>query len=390
MKDGLLASDPNWQVWTDWYDAWLAGAPVYPGLDAATQEDLEVAICLIPDADWQRGPAHVNAMIKAMIDAAYAKAGASPPLSPEEPEVPPQQASAIVPVWEDGRLVQSRAAPEFDVAPHILMASLDALRGDIETFVGDIERFVAMREAAGQPPQFDTTPVGYLRGLGEMIPPEPPPLDLLFRIFHAEAALAAFRPTVKAEWPELFAARFVALIEQFKRTANLSPDWRALNGSLLRPSKAAIAMLPEFAEEFFTLGETPEVAEIIDRSLFDRLRLLLRPLADFLRKERPDPLAADKEALAHDVIEGMNNIVKRLVEAALELDDGPMGKVAKRTGRQILEGLRVQLPKSGKKLGAALARIIIWSPLLGAGALFADYFGWFAPIWKLVSPFLKP
>ena len=223
-----------------------------------------------------------------------------------------------------------------------------------------------------------------------MIPPEPPPLDLLFRIFHAEAALAAFRPTVKAEWPELFAARFVALIEQFKRTANLSPDWRALTNNPLRPSKAAIAMLPELAEEFFTLGESPEVDAIIDRSLFDRLRLLVQPLADFLRQERPDPLAADKEALAHDVIEGMNNIVKRLMEAALELADGPVGKTVKRTGRQFLEGLRVQLPKSGKKLGAAIGKIIVWSPLLGAGKLFADYFGWFEPIWKLLSPFLKP
>ena len=67
----LLAREgEDWRVWTDWYDAWLTGAPWLPQLSARAREELEVAICLIPDADWKKGPAHVNGIIQRMVDEA--------------------------------------------------------------------------------------------------------------------------------------------------------------------------------------------------------------------------------------------------------------------------------------------------------------------------------
>ncbi|MEM8790148.1 MAG: hypothetical protein AAGE80_00920 [Pseudomonadota bacterium] len=55
-----LPEGENWDVWTDWYEARLRGAPA--------NMELEKARVLIPDEDWKQGPAHVNAIIKRLIE----------------------------------------------------------------------------------------------------------------------------------------------------------------------------------------------------------------------------------------------------------------------------------------------------------------------------------
>ncbi|MEM7176229.1 MAG: hypothetical protein AAF503_00870 [Pseudomonadota bacterium] len=54
-----LPPDQDWDVWTTWYEARLAGTPA--------NMELEKARVLIPDEDWEQGPAHVNAIIKRLI-----------------------------------------------------------------------------------------------------------------------------------------------------------------------------------------------------------------------------------------------------------------------------------------------------------------------------------
>ncbi len=57
----LLAADEGWEVWTGWYDARLRGDPVNP--------ELEAARVLTPtEEDWEKGPAHVNAIIAGLIE----------------------------------------------------------------------------------------------------------------------------------------------------------------------------------------------------------------------------------------------------------------------------------------------------------------------------------
>lgn len=59
----------DWEVWTEWYDARLRGRPTHPELSAAANERIEVARVLeIEEEDWEQGPAHVNAKIKAIIE----------------------------------------------------------------------------------------------------------------------------------------------------------------------------------------------------------------------------------------------------------------------------------------------------------------------------------
>jgi hypothetical protein len=66
LKAGLREQD-RWGFWIAWYEAVLAGHPLWPELDAKTREDLDLRICLIDDDVWAEGPAVVNAKIEQMI-----------------------------------------------------------------------------------------------------------------------------------------------------------------------------------------------------------------------------------------------------------------------------------------------------------------------------------
>src|SRR6202035_721998 len=62
LKAALLAADEGWKVWTDWYEARLAGDAGHP-----PNEALEIARATIPDEIWRLGPAVVNVEIKRLI-----------------------------------------------------------------------------------------------------------------------------------------------------------------------------------------------------------------------------------------------------------------------------------------------------------------------------------
>jgi hypothetical protein len=63
LRVALLAANEGWEVWTDWYEARLAGDTSHP-----PNETLEIARATIADEIWEKGPAAVNAEIKRLID----------------------------------------------------------------------------------------------------------------------------------------------------------------------------------------------------------------------------------------------------------------------------------------------------------------------------------
>jgi hypothetical protein len=87
LRDWLLATGQDWDVWTDWYEARLRG-------DASNQA-LEIARVTILDYIWDEDPAIVNSEIKRLI-AGYEK---HPPEQaakrPAIPEIPPQRPAAL-------------------------------------------------------------------------------------------------------------------------------------------------------------------------------------------------------------------------------------------------------------------------------------------------------
>ncbi|SCA57659.1 hypothetical protein MTBPR1_60172 [Candidatus Terasakiella magnetica] len=64
LKQAVLALDENWQVWTQWYEDRLIGGPKPNG--RPVYYPLEKERVLIPDEDWEKGPAHINGLIAEM------------------------------------------------------------------------------------------------------------------------------------------------------------------------------------------------------------------------------------------------------------------------------------------------------------------------------------
>jgi hypothetical protein len=65
------AGETGWQFWIDWYEAQLTGAD--------QNWEMLKEIVLIPDADWQKGAAHVNGLIEEIVE--RYQGDASPTLS---------------------------------------------------------------------------------------------------------------------------------------------------------------------------------------------------------------------------------------------------------------------------------------------------------------------
>jgi hypothetical protein len=62
LRAALLATPEGWEVWTNWYEARLAGDADHP-----PNEALEIARATITDKIWNQGSAAVNAEIKRLI-----------------------------------------------------------------------------------------------------------------------------------------------------------------------------------------------------------------------------------------------------------------------------------------------------------------------------------
>ena len=60
LMSELLALNEGWEVWTTWYDAVLQGKPTPGG------EELDIfRVLLNEESDWEKGPKHVNGLIRA-------------------------------------------------------------------------------------------------------------------------------------------------------------------------------------------------------------------------------------------------------------------------------------------------------------------------------------
>ncbi|MEM7188900.1 MAG: hypothetical protein AAF439_04745 [Pseudomonadota bacterium] len=84
MKSYLLSLDQDWEVWTDWYDARLAGGWQQPHSAA-----LEQAITEIDDALWKGEPAMLNAEIARLGDLHRSGQGDASATGPTDAPDPP-------------------------------------------------------------------------------------------------------------------------------------------------------------------------------------------------------------------------------------------------------------------------------------------------------------
>ncbi|MGD0763882.1 MAG: hypothetical protein ABR929_11985 [Roseiarcus sp.] len=383
----------SWQFWLDWYEAILNGRSPWPALNDKQREDLTIAIALIDDKIWKQGPAVANAEVKRLIEQAHAKVE-RPPEQKEDatPRIPPSKPAAIEPTWRRGQLIAPREAIAADLSPEEFLAALRAARADCFELVRDVRAEVEEAERLGRTPNLDLRPANYLERAASRIGDAVPSAIELFRFGHAAEALRHGLKAVEETWPDFLAARYGLLVAQLDRAARQARAWRALlkNAADDAPPSEVVEAAPRYAVEFAEIlreaaaaaaGERPLIAAAIPDGL-DALAAIAGERAEIAGSATPE-IDAGAEALAVDLIDSIDNIVKKLAEAWLAAR-GPVGAVAKKTGVELVDGLSDELPKQSKKLGKLMARIAIWGPMVAGAGFLAEHFAWFAPIAKLL------
>ncbi len=328
MKAALDAEKQDWDVWTDWYEARLAGK--------RSNQRLEIARAMITDEIWKGGPAKVNAEIKELIKKH------KPPPRPKKksksspvPEVPPQRPAALEPVWSNGILVLPSTSAETDGDPEALASALKVLRQEIAELADD---------ADGEA-NIDKRPIAYLRRNAERIPDHAPTQDELFRLAHVKEFLEGYSKTVNEEWPDFLARRFCTLTLHFDRTVRQFPKWREFvrnaNKDRLTPEQAA--EVPNLAQKMVDALRDEDAREFIDPPIPAALEKLQAPLkADGENAVQAQLPAIRTEGLllAEDTVESINNILKEAVAAALADAKVPVAlSRAKVVGKKVAKGI---------------------------------------------------
>ena len=337
-------------MWTRWYEQRLAGAPLGLPLERAWLE--------LTNDDWNQGPAHANRRLKEIIDG-QGEAGGDELNLLEFPEVPSQRPAAIEPVWQDSVLTLPKSPTVALSDDATLKAALRALKDNGSCLVKDAE-------AAAHTSNFDQRTVAYLGQVAESIPDEVPPQHVLFGIAHEHEVLVGLQGVVGAEWPSVLAARYQSFVLQFDRTIRQFPKWQEFMRNAFGER-----ITPAQAEEVSTTADTvadvlasPEGREFIDRIIPERLQALVEwvrrvtasaaQIGEFVDKS--------KELLVQDLLESLNNVLKRIAEEVLPVvgayaDGARSGAVAQagefggKDGRRLVKWARRLL------LGVAAAGI---------------------------------
>jgi hypothetical protein len=172
-----------------------------------------------------------------------------------------------------------------------------------------------------------------------------------------------------------------------------SAAWRAFKRNAAEQSldEAQIRSAPSLAVEAASVLRQAEAPEFINPVLPGSLEELANALETSGDTSPPDVIDAGKELLAADVIESVNNTLKRIAEVALAAAavsrraggalSGVAGDYAKRFGGGFEKAARRQAPKDGEKAFKWLRRLAITGVAGGAGA------GAFAQLAQLIAKY---
>jgi hypothetical protein len=373
----LHLDSPDWKAWTDWYRNRLEGGP--------SNESLEIARVLTPREIWDKPPEDVNTYINRLTKE-YEE-----PFPETIPLVPPQRPAAIEPIWSANVLTLPTEPPLVDLNSTEISALLSSLRADLREFADDI----------ASEGNIDRRFPPFVRGLCERIPETVPPQHELFSIAHAEEIFIRFGATVDNEWPDLLAARYHALALQFDRAMRQFPTWRnfkhnAARQSLTLEQAATIAPLATAAASAFrSEGAEEFIDPVIPRAL-ERLAGSLQALdQDLVEVTRHYDPASDN--VAFDIVESINNVLKRAAEVALATAR-TAGKTMQEAGRRYQEEFKTAFlehaGKSGRRHGEKvinwLNRVVFFGATAGLAQLIGVYprmFEWLPGLIKTLSKF---
>ena len=211
------------------------------------------------------------------------------------------------------------------MSPEEFLAALRAARADCDELVRDVRAEVEEAERLGRTPNLDMRPANYLERAASRIGDAVPSAIELFRFGHAAEALRHGLKAVEETWPDFLAARYGLLVAQLERAARQARAWRALlkNAADDVPPREVVEAAPRYAIEFAeilreaaaALDEPPLIAAAIPDGL-DALAGIAEERAEIAGSATPE-IDAGAEALAVDLIDSIDNVVKKLAEAWL-------------------------------------------------------------------------
>ena len=327
MRAALQDLKQDWQVWTIWYDDRLNGYP--------RSDERELAYVRIGEDLWGQGSAVVNAEIRRRIQELE-----PPPLS----QIPLLRPAALEPFWYDRILVLPSGLAEADGDADGLSDALNVLRAELTELADDV---------GAEPGNFDKRAAVYLRRYAERIRPQTLRQLELFRLAHSKEFLEAYAKTVDEAWPNHLAARFHALTLHFDRVVRQFPGWRAFvrNAEKDRLTVEQVVEVPALANAIILALREDEAHELIDPAIPSALDALKAPFQEEIERweQALDPIEMGKLLIAEDIVESVNNILKRIAEAALR-----MKKFGSQYGKSWKEGFAKQaLSSAGKDGGKA-------------------------------------
>ncbi|AXS39920.1 hypothetical protein [Breoghania sp. L-A4] len=373
LKSELRPLDEDWQVWTDWYEDRLRGeTPV---------EALEVERVTLPEDLWEEGPKAVNARIRELIEGApepEVQSASRQDRERSELVIPEQKRAALEPVWRDGRL--TLAAGTLPSGHDSIDAALTALKRDFERFLD------VLKTDTGN---VDSRFVDYFEQVTESIPTAAPSQEVLFSLAHNEEILIGYGKAVSSEWPDFLAAQYHGLALHFGRIMRQFPEWREfLENARGDPlSEADIEAAAEIGTAFADglRDETPN--NPVDAIIPDVIEKFAGELS--APQETPsEETASGRSLLARDLLESVNNTLKRLFEAAAPV----LRRAGKVVYAEFVEGAFHQLKMIARAAGRGVVIGVAGyagSVIGEASGLLAYFAARFPEIYGWIEPWLK-
>ena len=287
------------------------------GCEAGPLPRLDLARLIIKNDIWEQGQAFVNHEIKELIarqgpGRRRMKLRVAVPTS----GVPALCPAALEPAWVAGRLTLPRNAAESERESVVTEAAFKLLGAKVS----------ALADQADFDPVISQRSVVCLQSVAARIPGSPPPQHELFYLAHVKGLLEEHAKIVEGEWQDALMRRFAETILHFDLLVRQFAKWRDFLAEAERnpmPPQEAAA-IPALAMVMIAVLRKDEAQNFIDPAIPSALELFQAPLLSDMtgNPQISGPGEASKLLLAKDLFLSMENIAKRIAEAAL---DGRVG-----------------------------------------------------------------
>lgn len=227
--------------------------------------------------------------------------------------VPSQRASAMELIWERGKLTVSLHAAALDLEQPTFEAALSALKAEINSVAKEMLKSNLERNIPN-----------YLTQVAAQISDSTPAQKNLFRLGHAAAALNSLGSRAETEWPEVIAARYRALEFMFDRTLRQAPAWREFirNATKQSFSQTQIENAGALATEVANTLRDENALTFVDPAVPQALEELVAEFNNVEGEfEKKSTTLAQKELVALDLVESVNNTLKSIAQAATRTVD---------------------------------------------------------------------